>query len=199
MSKSDDNGSMKPTGDIIKMSDLPKRIKRESRLMLAPGEIHDLTTLECDDVSYWPRGLVQCTLPHSNPGNVRAYVRRSGNYFLMIEPGTKIGRKTGELGSHGFPYGSYPRLVCSYISREVRLKRSRRVFLGDSLSAFMAELGLVPTGGRWGTITNLRKQILALINAKSLSAMPALRTLTPGATNFLPMNGRCGGTRTKVR
>ena len=166
MSKSDDNGGMKPTGDIIKMSDLPKRIKRESRLMLAPGEIHDLTTLECDDVSYWPRGLVQCTLPHSNPGNVRAYVRRSGNYFLMIEPGTKIGRKTGELGNHGFPYGSYPRLVCSYIAREVRLKRSRRVFLGDSLSAFMAELGLVPTGGRWGTITNLRKQIVALVNAK---------------------------------
>ena len=43
--------------------------KRESRLMLAAGEIHDLTTLERDDVSYWPRGLVQCTLPFSNPGS----------------------------------------------------------------------------------------------------------------------------------
>ena len=30
----------------------------------------------------------------------------------------------------------------------------------------MADLGLVPTGGRWGTITNLRKQILSLVNAK---------------------------------
>ena len=124
-----DKDGMQPIGDIITMSDLPKRIKRESRLMLAAGEIHDLTTLERDDVAYWPRGLVQCTLPHSNPGNVRAYVRRSGNYFLMIEPGTKIDRKTGELGTHGFPYGSYPRLVCSYIAREVRLKRSRLVFL----------------------------------------------------------------------
>ena len=28
------------------------------------------------------------------------------------------------------------------------------------------KLGLVPTGGRWGTITNLRKQIVALVNAK---------------------------------
>ena len=161
-----DKDGMRPIGDIIKMSNLPKRIKRESRLMLAAGEIHDLTTLERDDVSYWPRGLVQCTLPYSNPGNVRAYVRRSGNYFLMIEPGTKIDRKTGALGTNGFPYGSYPRLVCSYIALEVRLKRSRRVFLGDSLSSFMAELGLVPTGGRWGTITNLRKQIVALVNAK---------------------------------
>ena len=117
MSKSDDNGGMKPTGDIIKMSDLRKPIKRESRLMLAPGEIHDLTTLECDDVSYWPRGLVQCTLPHSNPGNVRAYVRRSGNYFLMIEPGTKIGRKTGELGNHGFPRTARTRAWCAPTSR----------------------------------------------------------------------------------
>ena len=90
------------------------------------------------------------------PGNVRAYVRRSGNYFLMIEPGTKFDRKTGELGTHGFPYGSYPRLVCSYIALNVRLKRSRRVFLGDSLSAFMGKLGLVPTGGRWGTIQRPR-------------------------------------------
>ena len=89
-----DKDGMRPIGDIIKMSNLPKRINRESRLMLAAGEIHDLTTLERDDVSYWPRGLVQCTLPYSNPGNVRAYIRRSGNYFLMIEPGTKIDRKT---------------------------------------------------------------------------------------------------------
>ena len=115
-----DKDGMRPIGDIIKMSNLPKRIKRESRLMLAAGEIHDLTTLERDDVSYWPRGLVQCTLPYSNPGNVRAYVRRSGNYFLMIEPGTKIDRKTGALGTHGFPYGSYPRLVCSYIALPIQ-------------------------------------------------------------------------------
>ena len=103
-----DKDGMRPIGDIIKMSNLPKRIKRESRLMLAAGEIHDLTTLERDDVSYWPRGLVQCTLPYSNPGNVRAYVRRSGNYFLMIEPGTKIDRKTGALGTHGFPLRFIP-------------------------------------------------------------------------------------------
>ncbi len=40
-----DKDGMRPIGDIIKMSNLPKRIKRESRLMLAAGEIHDLTTL----------------------------------------------------------------------------------------------------------------------------------------------------------
>ena len=57
-----DKDGMRPIGDIIKMSNLPKRIKRESRLMLAAGEIHDLTTLERDDVSYWPRGLVQMHL-----------------------------------------------------------------------------------------------------------------------------------------
>lgn len=152
--------------DIIDIADIPKLTKRESRLMDAADQVHQTPPQERDDLSYWPRGLVQCTLPHSNPGNIRAYLRRSGAYFLMIEPGAKFDPTSGDIGSWGYPYGSYPRLCCSYIAREVRRTKSRRVLLGDCLSAFMAELGLVPTGGRWGTITNLRKQILALVNAK---------------------------------
>lgn len=157
---------MKHIKDIIDFEKIPKLTKRESRIMDAASLVHAAAPQERDDLSYWPRGVVQCTLPHSNPGDVRAYVRRSGDYFLMIEPGAKLDRKTGEVGSWGFPYGSYPRLCCSYIAREVRRTQSRRVFLGDSLSAFMRELGLVPTGGRWGTITALRKQIHALVHAK---------------------------------
>lgn len=157
---------MKHIKDIIDFESIPQLTKRESRFLDAAEHIGKTSPQERDDVSYWPRGLVQCTLPHADPGDVRAYLRRSGDFYLMIEPGTKLDRKSGQLGSWGYPYGSYPRLCCSYIAREVRRSASRRVYLGDSLSAFMAELGLVPTGGRWGTITNLRKQILALVNAK---------------------------------
>ena len=158
--------------DIINIASIPKLTKRESRFMDAAGQVQETPPQERDDVSYWPRGVVQCTLPHSNPGNVRAYVRRSGNYFIMIEPGAKLDTDLGDVDSWGYPYGSYPRLCCSYIAREVRRTKNSRVFLGDTqqnrytLSAFMAELGLVPTGGRWGTITALRKQIHALVHAK---------------------------------
>lgn len=157
---------MKAPSDVLAFPDGPRLPRRISRLLHAADYIEDIPPDERDDVTYWPRGLVQCTLPHADPGDVRAYLRRSGDFFLMIEPGTKLDRTTGALSSWGYPYGSYPRLCCSYLAREVRLKKKRRVFLGDSLSAFMAELGLIPTGGRWGSITNLRKQILALLNAK---------------------------------
>ena len=45
-------------------------------------------------------------------------------------------------------------------------KKSRRLELGDSLSAFMRELGLKPTGGRWGSIPRLREQMNRLFRAK---------------------------------
>ena len=157
---------MKHVNDIIDFAKVPHLTKRESRLMDATDQVRQTPPQQRNDLSYWPRGLVQCTLPHSNPGNVRAYLRRSGAYFLMVEPGAKLDPNSDNIGSWGYPYGSYPRLCCSYFAREIRRTKSRRIFLGESLSVFMAELGLVPTGGRWGTITNLRKQILALVNAK---------------------------------
>src|SRR5690606_21625849 len=40
------------------------------------------------------------------------------------------------------------------------------VSLGHSLSEFMGELGLVPTGGRWGSITRLREQIKRLFSCR---------------------------------
>lgn len=140
--------------------------RHESQIMRAAAEIEQ-TALDLDrDLSYWPKGIVQCALPHSNPGNVPAYVRSSGPFFLLIQPGFFKNQETGGIESLGFPYGSYPRLVCSYMAREVQRTKKRRISLGRSLSEFMRELGLVPTGGRWGTITGLRRQMLALLNAR---------------------------------
>ncbi len=153
--------------DIIDFANIPKLTKRESRLVMAADHIHQNPAHhKSSDVSYWPRGLIQCTLPHSNPGNVPAYARRSGDFYLLIEPGHRMDRKSGQIVSWGYPYGSYPRLCCSYFTLQAKRHRSPIITLGDSLSRFMAQLGLVPTGGRWGTITNLRKQILALVNSK---------------------------------
>jgi len=140
--------------------------QHESQIMRAAVEIGQ-TPLNTDrDLSYWPKGIVQCALPHSNPGNVPVYARSSGRFFLLVQPGFFQDAETGAIESLGFPYGSYPRLVCSYMAREGKRTKSRQVSMGSSLSAFMHELGLIPTGGRWGTITSLRKQMLALLNAR---------------------------------
>ncbi len=170
--KTDDREGKRKTSDLTKIGDiplpfkLPKIKKHESQIMSAAVEIRQ-TPLDIDrDLSYWPRGIVQCALPHSNPGNVPAYERSSGRFFLLIQPGLYKNRETGALESLGFPYGSYPRLVCSYLAREVQRTKSRQISMGGSLSSFMNELGLIPTGGRWGTITALRMQIRALLNAR---------------------------------
>jgi hypothetical protein len=68
----------------------------------------------------------------------------------------------------GIPYGSYPRLLMSWITTEAALKKEPVLVLGSSLSEFMAQLGLIPTGGRWGTIPRLRDQMIRLF-ASSIS------------------------------
>jgi hypothetical protein len=58
----------------------------------------------------------------------------------------------------GLPYGSVPRLLLAWLVTEAVRTRSPELVLGDSLSHFMRQLGMVPTGGRWGSITRLRAQ-----------------------------------------
>jgi len=117
------------------------------------------------DIGYMAYVLVQTTLPHSDPGDVKAYGRVSGDLSLVIQPGYYID-KSGKPVSAGIPYGVYPRLVLLWITTEVVRTRKRRLQLGSSLSAFMNELGLMSTGGRWGTITRLRDQMNRLFRAR---------------------------------
>lgn len=119
------------------------------------------------DLTFWPRSLLQVTLPHSDPGNVPVWGRRSGAYYLTVEPGHALDR-SGKPQSYGFPYGSIPRLVCAYFNSQVKRTKKKRIDLGASLADFMDELGLGAhlTGGANGSITRLKRQVLALANAR---------------------------------
>jgi hypothetical protein len=90
------------------------------------------------------RQLVQATLPHSDPGDIRAWKRTNGNLTLLIRPGwdSESDRPIG------YPYGSIPRLVLFWITTEAIRTGNRRLYLGHSLAGFMRQLGLNPdTGG----------------------------------------------------
>jgi len=65
----------------------------------------------------------------------------------------------------GLPYGSIPRLLMAWLTTEAVKTKNRELVLGHTLSEFMAQLDLVPTGGRWGTITRLREQMVRLFAA----------------------------------
>jgi hypothetical protein len=102
-------------------------------------------------LGYMARAMVQATMPHKKaPGH--EFVRANGTFTLsMLAPSVV-----------GLPYGSVPRLLVAWITTEAVRTRSPTLELGHTLSSFMAQLGLIPTGGRWGTITRLREQMRRL-------------------------------------
>ena len=142
-----------------------KKEKQESKslrkLMDASVDIQMNSWQSGQDQAFLTRQLVQATLPHSNPGDVPVWGRTNGNTSLIIRPGWD--RKKDQ--PVGFPYGTIPRLLLFWLTTEALRTGSRRIEFGNSLSSFMRELGLVPTGGRWGSITRLRDQMERLFQA----------------------------------
>lgn len=115
-------------------------------------------------IGYMARALVQATMPYKNPGNVSVWGRRNGDFSMMMQPGYVLD-KLNMPHSVGLPYGTKPRLIMNYICSEAVKKRSQEIVLGKSLSEFMRQLGLEPTGGRWGTIPMVREQSKRLFSA----------------------------------
>ena len=102
-------------------------------------------------LGFMARALVQATMPHRHVTD-NEFTRRNGNFTLtMLSP-----------SSIGLPFGSIPRLLLAWLTTEAVRTKSRELIMGDSLSAFMRELGLVPTGGRWGSIPRLKTQTVRL-------------------------------------
>ena len=146
------------------MSENKKSGKDLEKLIDAAVEIRDASGEA--EIAFMAHALVQATFPHSDPGAVPIWGRRNGNLTLTIKPDWEFDLKKGEPKCVGIPYGTIPRLLMFWITTEVVQTKSRRLELGDSLAAFMRELGLTPTGGRWGSIPRLREQMNRLFRAK---------------------------------
>ena len=124
-----------------------KSYKRIMQLVENSMAIEAEAAKEAGAVGYMARALVQATMPHSKPTET-SFVRENGAFSMAIMAHPKV----------GLPYGSVPRLLVAYLTTEAVRSKSREIELGDSLSAFMAELGEVPTGGRRGSITRVKEQ-----------------------------------------
>ena len=114
------------------------------------------------------RVMAQATLPHrATPG--ATFTRRNGFFSLAVMAHPDV----------GLPYGSIPRLLLSWLTTEAVRTRSLVLELGPTLSAFMADLDLVPTGGKKGDITRLRNQTERLFSS-SISCRYKDETTTQG-------------------
>jgi Plasmid encoded RepA protein len=129
--------------------------------------IQDVDSRDARSLGYTARILTIATLPHrAQLGD--HYERTNGNYRLVVQtmPGV------------GLPYGSYPRLLLSWLSTEVVRTRQRELELGRSMSKFLKALGLQRSGGRGraagadgpsrsaGTIHRLKRQIVSLFGSR---------------------------------
>ena len=123
----------------------PDKLVREA-LMIEAEE-----ALQAGAVGFIARALTQATMPHKATSD-NEFTRQNGHFTLTMMSPRRF----------GLPYGSIPRLLVSWITTEAVRTKSPVLELGPSLSAFMAELGLAPTGGRWGSITRLRDQMTRL-------------------------------------
>ena len=156
-------GELVPIGEVI--ADLPDPVKaiREA----SPQALHHFTQVdqvnqlvgasEADpDLGFMARLLALCSLPRTNPGNRKEYVRRNGPYTLVMSAG----------GLNKLPFGNIPRLLLAWVSTEAVRTQSREISLGRSLSGFMRKLGMEDrSGSPRGDRTRLRNQMKRLFSA----------------------------------
>ena len=118
---------------------------------------------DATETAFMARQLVQCTLPHSDPGDTPIWTRTNGNLTLVIQP--HIDRQTRKAM---YPYGSIPRLFLFWLVTEAKRKKSRHIRLGNILDNFMREIGLNPRtgGGKRGDAKRLQEQMRRLIDAR---------------------------------
>lgn len=108
---------------------------------------------EAGALGFMARSLVQATMPHRKAeGN--EFKRTNGAFTLSMLAPSDI----------GLPYGSIPRILLAWLTTEAVKTKDREIVLGDSLSDFMRQLDMIPTGGRWGSITRLREQMTRLFS-----------------------------------
>ena len=106
-------------------------------------------------IGFTTRVMAVATLPHTKP-KTDTFVRVNGNIQLVLQAPPHI----------GLPYGVLPRLIMAWVTREVVKTKSRSLFLGSSLSAFLRELDLEDGGGPRGAHTRVTDQVRRLFSTR---------------------------------
>tara|TARA_R110002167_G_scaffold292530_2_gene497175 strand:- start:700 stop:1590 length:891 start_codon:yes stop_codon:yes gene_type:complete len=154
------------------------------KLVDAKLKIEAASALDRHQIGYQARALVLATLPHKKTAE-NFYKRSNGSFNLELSQNT---------AKVGLPYGSIPRLLLAYMATEAVKSQSREIQLGNNLSQFMKKLGLIPTGGRWGSITALKDQVRRLAYCSMTLTQTVLNEDSGAITeNFSNLNIASGG------
>ena len=143
-----------------------------------------------EDIAYLARLLALCSLPRTNPGNRKEYVRRNGPFTLALTAGF----------DNKLPFGYIARLLLAWVCTEAVRTQSQDLTLGKTLSDFMRVVGIDPAGASYAvSATRCGASSLAASpsSAKTQSDVHACRPMWPTGTNFggtmsIPRTGGSG-------
>lgn len=108
--------------------------------------------------------FIVANLPHREPPAGQHWIKRNGDFTLHLSGGERI--VGDEVVPIGIPYGSYARLILIWITTQAILNKSKVFKLKESLSKFMKDIGIQPTGSANGTIKGLKEQFIRLCSCK---------------------------------
>jgi hypothetical protein len=151
--------------------------------------IEQQSAQDARSLAYQARLFAQTSLPYRNPGDVPAWGRTNGGLSLAIQPGGYFDEDTHEWRSLGYPYGNVPRLVLAWMSTEAVRTKSRTLWLGDTLSGFLSELGMSSNGGPRGDNTRLRNQLERLLAARIFCRYEDPEQRVTGGSSFSLADG----------
>lgn len=114
-----------------------------------------------DDPAFLHVIMSQVGLPYREPEG-REYVRETGRASLVISAGSIRNPVTRKPMAVGLPYGAKPRLLMLHLCTHAVRAQSPVVPVGDSMTAFMRELGIAATGGAQGSIARFKDQLQRL-------------------------------------
>lgn len=167
MAKKRGNPGLVQAGQLDLIKQLSRRTREphgvNQKFLDSAVEIHR-DEPDDEDLAYMARELVQCTLPHSDPGQIPFWTRTNGNTTLSIL--SDYDPSTNKLV--GYPFGSIPRLLLFWMTTEALRTASRRLELGPSFGGFLKEIGLDPNtgGGKRGDAFRVKNQTRRLITAR---------------------------------
>jgi hypothetical protein len=127
--------------------------KRLNKLITECLAIEDESAKEAGMLAFMARAMVMATLPHSKPKDF-FFQRKNGNYTFSMVANPQF----------GLPYGSLPRLLLAWMTREAKRTNSPTLYLGKTFSEFLRTLKLSQNGGHRGDATRLREQMLRLFS-----------------------------------
>ena len=104
-----------------------------------------------EDIAYLARLLALCSLPRTNPGNRKEYVRRNGPFTLALTAGF----------DNKLPFGYIARLLLAWVCTEAVRTQSQDPTLGKTLSDFMRVVGIDPAGAAYARVRNQMRRLFA--------------------------------------